>query len=1338
MQKDQQGKHIVSPSDLANHHACQHVTRLELERLDGRIVSPPNFKDEFLEMLQERGRKFEKEILDQYIADGLSVCVVGNYDNPGAQQVNSIEEALQHNPDIIYQARLEKASSTNSDIIYRGTADFLKKIGQNQYEVIDTKLSSETKVGAVLQVTLYSDMLTKYTGNNPEKLHIQKPGQGLDSYRLDRNEAYYLNILDDIEQTIEDYKTAASQVNGNTAIYTEVPDPVDHCHLCKYRMKCESERKQKKHLSLIAGMTKNYRERFKSMNTSDMDAIIQLPDDFTPTEPTSEHIIKGYRTLVKQAKLQRKTEENEAISDPKIAMEYLPVEELKGLNALPEPHDKDIYLDFEFDDYAGEDGLTYLTGWADKNRNYTAHWAVNSVEEKAAFNSLVDTLISTTGWNHTQTYINIPTLNDEEKTTTYYIECPITYKGPHVYCYTYAEKTRLKKLAEKYGHVEFVNFLIEAKVLVDLHALLKETALLGLSGYGLKEVERFMKNEDNFERQLDLPTARFHRNSLELYLDRGHTDIESLKRDGESGQPDEYSKDIVEKYNMDDCLSLISLHGILEDAFQARKDQYSLSRPNWTIQIKNEFYENPDLSPEKKQLQKECEDLIAKYADSLTVNGISEETINIRKLIIGCLQFYNNETEAERHEYFQLSITDPVDLLDKSDVLVSPMSVVVADDKSHVKVTFQDQECDFEGERFYAKSKDQRVYGKLIDVNRIKNQNDVTLYLEATFQLAKPEMYDVFENDDIPQVFIERGEYIDNTNKLRSLRDIFHEFAQIQIDNVNMTTQFHYIEQLLCKVESLLSANYQNEVKQLNPQTSSDKLILKAKHLNSSIIAVQGPGGTGKSYCIKKLVVDLIRHDPKVKIAITANNHAILKQIGNSIYNEFIEQNVGAKIFQKLTTGRKESYTQTLGTGQLVEYERNTNFTGNANTLSEVTLGTTYFISDIAKRSWFDYLIIEEAGQVTLVDTLLVSASVKKQAPGNFGGIILVGDHKQLLTPIKSTKHDGAEISGLEYYVDSDIVSDEKGVFIPQTRRMHPTICEFDSKMFYESQLTAIDAMSERKIASSHSEAVFKDEQLVHYPVEHTGCSTKSEQEVDAIENILLELFDPQKQYVYANEDGSRELELTDIIIIAPFNNQKDLIKERLLKMEKNKMAGKTHNGEPIADLLKSLPDKIKQWNEAIKKKNKEISKQIDYISTLIKEKAIGDNKVKLTNLQNELRDMESLMRIDEDLYAQLNDQHKRHMFSRIVPGSVDKYQGAENAICIYSTACSDLESSPRGPEFIFSRNRFNVAVGRSKALFIMVGSEKLLKPRCKRPEHIELANPFCHFGRVATSKNIS
>ena len=66
-----QGKHIISPSDLVNHHACQHVTRLELERLDGRIPSPPDYKDEFLEMLQERGGQEDGRESNQVHLDRL-------------------------------------------------------------------------------------------------------------------------------------------------------------------------------------------------------------------------------------------------------------------------------------------------------------------------------------------------------------------------------------------------------------------------------------------------------------------------------------------------------------------------------------------------------------------------------------------------------------------------------------------------------------------------------------------------------------------------------------------------------------------------------------------------------------------------------------------------------------------------------------------------------------------------------------------------------------------------------------------------------------------------------------------------------------------------------------------------------------------------------------------------------------------------------------------------------------------------------------------------------------------------------------------------------------------
>ena len=82
--------------------------------------------------------------------------------------------------------------------------------------------------------------------------------------------------------------------------------------------------------------------------------------------------------------------------------------------------------------------------------------------------------------------------------------------------------------------------------------------------------------------------------------------------------------------------------------------------------------------------------------------------------------------------------------------------------------------------------------------------------------------------------------------------------------------------------------------------------------------------------------------------------------------------------------------------------------------------------------------------------------------------------------------------------------------------------------------------------------------------------------------------------------------------------------------------------------------------------------------------------------------------------------------------GTVDKFQGQEAPIVIYSVATSSPEEAPRGMEFLYSPNRFNVAVSRAKALFILVGNEKIFEPECKNPAQIKLANPFCRYIEVA------
>jgi uncharacterized protein len=63
--------------------------------------------------------------------------------------------------------------------------------------------------------------------------------------------------------------------------------------------------------------------------------------------------------------------------------------------------------------------------------------------------------------------------------------------------------------------------------------------------------------------------------------------------------------------------------------------------------------------------------------------------------------------------------------------------------------------------------------------------------------------------------------------------------------------------------------------------------------------------------------------------------------------------------------------------------------------------------------------------------------------------------------------------------------------------------------------------------------------------------------------------------------------------------------------------------------------------------------------------------------------------------------------------GTVDKFQGQEAAVVIVSMTASSAEDVPRGMEFLYSRNRINVAVSRAKSLAIIVASPRLLEARC-------------------------
>ena len=82
--------------------------------------------------------------------------------------------------------------------------------------------------------------------------------------------------------------------------------------------------------------------------------------------------------------------------------------------------------------------------------------------------------------------------------------------------------------------------------------------------------------------------------------------------------------------------------------------------------------------------------------------------------------------------------------------------------------------------------------------------------------------------------------------------------------------------------------------------------------------------------------------------------------------------------------------------------------------------------------------------------------------------------------------------------------------------------------------------------------------------------------------------------------------------------------------------------------------------------------------------------------------------------------------------GTVDRFQGQEAPVVIYSMTSSSAQDAPRGMEFLYDQHRFNVATSRARALCILVGSPDLFEPECSTPRQMKLANGFCRYLELA------
>ena len=194
-----------------------------------------------------------------------------------------------------------------------------------------------------------------------------------------------------------------------------------------------------------------------------------------------------------------------------------------------------------------------------------------------------------------------------------------------------------------------------------------------------------------------------------------------------------------------------------------------------------------------------------------------------------------------------------------------------------------------------------------------------------------------------------------------------------------------------------------------------------------------------------------------------------------------------------------------------------------------VVAGTTWlFSSETMQAAPVDVLVIDEAGQLALVDALAAVSSARN--------LILLGDPAQLPHVSHAVHPNGSGASVLEHILGgAPTIPAERGVFLARTRRMHPDICRFISEQIYDRRLGWHPSCATQ--STSHGTG------LRWIRAVHTASTTSSLVEAGLVHGQIVKLLGS----AWVDTAGQdRVLEPGAIMVVAPYNDQVNLVRRVL------------------------------------------------------------------------------------------------------------------------------------------------------------------------------------------------
>jgi predicted RecB family nuclease len=752
----------------------------------------------------------------------------------------------------------------------------------------------------------------------------------------------------------------------------------------------------------------------------------------------------------------------------------------------------------------------------------------------------------------------------------------------HIYHYAPYEPTAIKRLVGRHGTcVDEVDELLRAGVFVDLYRAVRQGIRASVESYSIKRIEPLY----GFTRTVPLRDANFALQSYEAAMALGNDlgEIRDLLK-------------TIEGYNRDDCVSTLRLRDWLEDRRKELEFKCGRELPRPTPQSGE--------PPEKLSVRlEEVRAVAARLLAHLTADE-SEWTPEHRALwlLAQMLEWHRREEKSAWWRYFELCKLCDDELQEDKSALggLEPAGEIGRVKRSTVyRYNFPPQDHAIDRAPEVRDPRTGKDAGEVVAFD--ERNRTIDLKRGASSSAPHPTSLVPFE-------------IIGST----VLQDSILRIGSWVLDNgIIRSGSFQSARELLLRTPpSVLKGTVGTLIGDDEQLTKDAKALVGSLAGKPFVLPIQGPPGSGKTFTGARMIVELVRQ--RRRVGITAVSHKVITNLLDEVCRTAVQLGVPLTAVQKASEGSHCQHAT------MIRAEDNQSVLSALTTGSaQVGAGSAWLWAREEMANSVDVLFVDEAGQMSLANVLAVSPAATS--------IVLLGDPQQLDQPQRGLHPLGAEVSALGHLLNGRAtIAADQGIFLTETRRLHPDVCAFTSELFYEGRLMARPENAKQRLNSRDS---LDGTGLRFASVEHTGNQNESPEEVERIVASVNELF--RMGATWTNKNGETHvLGIKDILIVTPYNAQ---------------------------------------------------------VSALVERFPTG---------------------------------------ARV--GTVDKFQGQEAPLVVYSMATSTPEDAPRGMEFLYSLNRLNVAVSRARCVAVIVASPALFQVQCRTPRQIELVNAFCRFLEMA------